>query len=75
MAIRPHLCDSWNITKQMKNEKIMQCSSIKSPHLLYIEFFLKDIIMHLLLNKYRKTHFENGILSKNFIFINDPKFN
>jgi hypothetical protein len=26
-----HVYDSWNITKQKKIEKIMQCQSIKSP--------------------------------------------
>jgi hypothetical protein len=30
-AIRAHVCDSWNITKQKKIEKIMQCWFIKSP--------------------------------------------
>jgi len=40
MAIRPHFCDSWNIAKQKKNEKILQCLSIKS-HLLYNEFKIK----------------------------------
>jgi len=33
MAIRLHVYDSWNITKQKK--KIMQCLSIKSPPLWY----------------------------------------
>jgi hypothetical protein len=30
MATRPHVCDSWNITKQKEIEKIMQSPSIKS---------------------------------------------
>ncbi len=34
-AIGPHVCDSWNITKQKKIEKIMQCPLIKSPPLWY----------------------------------------
>jgi hypothetical protein len=35
MAIGPHVCDSWNITKQNEIEKIMQCRSIKSPSIWY----------------------------------------
>ncbi len=34
-AIRPHVCGSWNITKQKKIEKIMPCPSRKSPPLWY----------------------------------------
>jgi hypothetical protein len=56
MVIRPHFCDSWNIAKQKKNEKILQCLSIKSP-LLYNGFFKEKIIIHLLLNKYKKHIF------------------
>jgi hypothetical protein len=33
MAIGLHVCGSWNITKQNKIEKIMQCPSIKSPQI------------------------------------------
>jgi hypothetical protein len=33
IAIGPHVCDSSNITKQKKIEKLMQCPSIKSPPL------------------------------------------
>jgi len=40
MAIGFHVCDSWNITKQKKIEKIMQYPSIKSPFFWYgIGFF------------------------------------
>ncbi len=64
-AIGPHVCDSWNITKQKKIEKIMQCPFIKSPPLWYGSgFFLKKDIMHSLLNKCKTTHFLNGISSK-----------
>jgi hypothetical protein len=35
VAIMPHVYDSWNITKQKKFEKAMQCPSIKSPPLWY----------------------------------------
>ncbi len=31
MAIRPHVCGSSHITKPKKNEKWIQCPSIKSP--------------------------------------------
>jgi hypothetical protein len=42
MAIGHHVCDSWNITKQKKIEKIMQWSSIKSSLLWRGSgFFLK----------------------------------
>jgi hypothetical protein len=42
MTIGLHVCDSWNITKQKKFEKIMQCPSIKSPFLWYDSgFFMK----------------------------------
>jgi hypothetical protein len=41
-AIRPHVYDSWNITKQKKFEKIMQRPSKKSLLFLYGSgFFLK----------------------------------
>jgi hypothetical protein len=41
-AIGCHVCDSWNIPKQNKIEKIMHCPSIKSPHVWYDSgFFLK----------------------------------
>jgi len=59
MAIRPHVCGSWNITKQKKIEKIMQYPSIKSPTIWYGGglFLKRDIIMHSLLNKCRKHIF------------------
>jgi hypothetical protein len=41
-TLRPHVYDSWNITKQKKIEKIMQCPFKKSPPLWYGSgFFLK----------------------------------
>jgi hypothetical protein len=43
MAIGPHVYDSWNITKQKKIEKIMQCPSIKPPALWYGSGFLLRI--------------------------------
>ncbi len=45
-TIGSHVYDSWNITKQKKIEKIMQCSSMKSPPLWYgCGFFLKKILL------------------------------
>jgi hypothetical protein len=41
-AIGPHVCCSWNITKQKKTEKIMQCPYVKSPSLWYGYGFLKN---------------------------------
>jgi hypothetical protein len=66
MAIRLHFYDSSYITKQKKIEKIMQCPSMKSPPFWYGSGFSlkKDIIMHSLLNKCKKTHFLNEISSK-----------
>jgi len=41
-TIGPHIYGSWNITKHMKIEKLMQCPSIKSPPVWYCNvFFLK----------------------------------
>jgi len=41
-TIRPHVCGSWNITKQNKIEKMIQRPFIKSPRLWYGSgFFLK----------------------------------
>jgi len=59
MAIGPHVCDSWNITKQKEIEKIMQCPSIKSPPLWYgNDFLLKGrYIMHSLLKNAKKHIF------------------
>jgi hypothetical protein len=70
MAIRPHVCDSWNITKQKEIEKTMQCSSIKSPTIWYGGGFSwkEDIIIHSLLKKCKITHFFNEISSKSFKF-------
>ncbi len=73
IAIRPHVCGSSNITKQKKIEKIMQY-----PSTIWYGggLFLKtDIIMHSLINKCRKAHFLNGILSKNLKNLNCLKFN
>ncbi len=38
-------------------------------------FFLKDIIMHLLLIKCLKTHFLNGFANKNSKILNGLNFN
>jgi hypothetical protein len=58
-TIRFHVCGSWNIRKQNKIEKIMQCPSIKSPPLWYGSGFVvkKYIILHLLFKNEKNTHF------------------
>jgi len=59
-----HVCDSWNITKQKKIGKIMQCPFIKSPLWYGSDFFpTKDIIMHLLFKNAKNTHFLNEMVS------------
>jgi hypothetical protein len=41
-AIVPHVCDSWNINKQRKTKKLMQCSITTFPLLSHGSgFFLK----------------------------------
>jgi hypothetical protein len=65
MAIRLHVCDSWNITKQKEIEKIMQCPFIKSPFWYGSGFFLKRrYYCESLLKKCKNTPFFNGISSK-----------
>jgi hypothetical protein len=39
-TIGPHVCGSWNITKQNNIEKIMQCPFIKSPPFWYGSGFI-----------------------------------
>jgi hypothetical protein len=67
---RPHVYDSWNITKQKEIEKIMQCPSIKFPSLWYgNDFFLKGRYHYTFFTKkMKKIHFLNGISSKNLNF-------
>jgi hypothetical protein len=57
--------------QKKKTEKIMQCPFVKSfPFLYGSGFFLKkDIIMHSLLKKCKKTHFLNEISFKTFKFL------
>jgi hypothetical protein len=56
-SIGPYVCNSWNITKKIK---IMQCSSIKSSPLSYINGFSwkENNIMHLLFKNAKKHFFE-----------------
>ncbi len=77
MATRPHVCDSWNITKQKEIEKIMQCPSIKSPPLQYGNgFFLKGRYYYAsIAKKLQKNTFLNGISSKSFKFLIFKIFN
>jgi hypothetical protein len=76
-AIRPHVYDSWNITKQKKIEKIMQFPFIKSPLLWYGSGFSLKIRYYYacITNNYKTTHFLNGISSKNFKILNYLRFN
>jgi hypothetical protein len=75
MATGPHFCGSWNITKQKKVEKLMQCPSIKFPPLWYGSDFFFIHIKKLLLKNAKITHFLNEISSQNFKVINGPRFN
>jgi len=55
-SMGPHLYDSWNITKQKKIEKIMQCPYTKYPPLWYGSvFFPKN--MKLLCIHIKQMHF------------------
>jgi hypothetical protein len=76
-AIRPHVCDSWNITKQKEIEKIMQCPSIKSLLLWYGSgFFLNEIYYYaFIVKKWKNTHFLNGISCKSFKSLTCFRFN
>jgi hypothetical protein len=66
-AIGPYVCGSWNITKQKKIEKIMECPSIKSVPLWYCNGFSPKIktLLWIYCSKIQKnTHFLNEISSK-----------
>jgi hypothetical protein len=67
-AIGPHVCDSWNITKQKEIEKIMQMPIMKSPPLWYGSgFFLNGRYYYaFIVKKKKKNTFFNGISSKSF---------
>jgi hypothetical protein len=58
IAIGPHVCGSWNITKQKKIEKTMECRSIKSPPLWYGNgfFFLKRRYYYTIIVQKCKKH-------------------
>jgi hypothetical protein len=67
IAIGPHICDSWNITKEKEIEKIMQCLSIKSPPLWYGSgFFLKGRYYYAFIGKKKQknTFFEWNSIQK-----------
>ncbi len=78
MAIRHHVCDPWNMTKQKEIEKIMQCPFIKSPFLWYgISFFLKGKYNYafIIFKMKKKTHFLMEFHPKTFLFLNCFIFN
>jgi hypothetical protein len=56
----------------------MQCPFIKSPpffDMVVIIIFLKRYYYAFIIRQMQKTHFLNGISSKNFKFLNFPIFN
>ncbi len=59
MTMGPHVCDSWNISKQKEIKKIMQCPFIKSPpfDMVMVFSWKEDVIMHSLLKKCKNTLF------------------
>ncbi len=77
MAIGLHVCGSWNITKQKKIEKIIQCPFMKSLLLWYGSgFFLKKSYCYAFIaQKCKKIPFLNEISSKNFKSSNGLWFN
>jgi hypothetical protein len=77
MTIGLHVYDLWKITKQKKTEQTMQDPSIKSPPLWYgSDCFLKVRYYYaFIIKQMQKTHFFNEISSKNFKFLNFPRFN
>jgi len=77
MATRLHVCGSWNITKQKKIEKIMQCPFVKSPPLWYGSgfFFEKINYYAFIVQKYKKHIVFNEFSFKFFKYLNCPRFN
>jgi hypothetical protein len=76
VGIGLHVYDSWNISKQKKIEKLMQCPSIKSPPLWYGSGFSPKnkilLCIYYLTNEKKKL---NAISSKKFQFLNCLRFN
>jgi hypothetical protein len=69
MAIGPHVFYSWNITKQMKTEKMIQCSFVKSPLLSYGNVFSFNFFFHeFIIKNAQKTHFWMEFHPKPFKF-------
>ncbi len=68
MAIRPHVCDLGNISKQKEIEKIMQFPFIKSLPFWYGScfFFEKKILLCII---YQKNFLKNTFFEWNFIQI------
>ncbi len=72
-----HVCGSYNIIKQKKYEKIIQCSTIKYLSLSFgIGFFFKYInYFAFIAEKNEKKHSFNEISTKNFKLLDGPRFN
>jgi hypothetical protein len=67
MAISPHVYDSWNIIKQKKIEKVMQCPCIKSPTLWYgsgLFFKIKYYYAFITKQMPKNTFFEWNFIQK-----------
>jgi hypothetical protein len=64
----PHVCDSWNITKQKKIEKIIQYPFIKSSPLWYGSgfFFKKRYYYAFIVEQMQEDIFFNEISSNFF---------
>jgi hypothetical protein len=63
-ALRPHVYDSWNITKQKKIKKHMHCPSIKSPFFYMVIFFKIINYYAFIVLKMQYIYIYNGISSK-----------
>jgi hypothetical protein len=65
MAIGPHVFYSWNITKQTKTEKMIQCSFVKSPPFSYGNFFSFKNNNNAFIIKMQKKHIFEWIFFQN----------
>jgi hypothetical protein len=76
MIMRFHVCGSWNITKKMKCEKIMQWRFIKFSHISYGNgFFIIRRDYYAFIAKYMTPKNEFQVSSQNNWFTNGPRLN